>query len=701
MSAVRECFRPLVALRKYRSPKLARYIYRTYYSQTSRNLSACKTHSNGNWIRTLCTNAEPSMKEDVSQGPGQKFEFQAETRMLLDIVAKSLYSEKEVFLRELISNASDALEKARYYRISEGAPPNDSEMKITVSTNKQDRTIVIEDNGIGMSKDELIRNLGTIARSGSKAFIDELKKRGQSNLTNTVIGQFGVGFYSVFMVADKVEVFTKTIKPGSEGLKWSSDGSGSFEISPVERADPGTKIVIYLKTENREFADNSTVNTIIKKYSSFVSYPIILDGAQANTIQPLWLMNPREVSIEKHKEFYKYMTNANDSPRFVLHYKVDVPYSINAVLYFPESRPVFFDPAVHGGIALFARRVLIKNKAEEIIPKWLRFVRGVVDSEDIPLNLSREILQNTALLRTISSTITKKIIKFLQERSAKDKENYTLFYREFGLFFKEGIIAMDNKHDREDISKLLLYETSKTPAGQLTSIQEYVSKMQADQKKIYYLSAPSRSLAMNSPYMEALIEKDVEVIFCYEPYDEFVLMQLHSVNDIPLCSVEASARLHTPTETSSSVVGSNKENNIDELLTWMKQTLKEKIEKAIVNKSLKNHPCIVTVEEMAHARQYLKLQARGLDDDMKYTLIKPRLELNPNHPLINQVKRLIPTNEKLATLITEQLFKNALVYAGLLEDARKVVDNVNKIMELVLEESHRSEPPKQEEKTSK
>lgn len=337
-------------------------------------------------------------------GEVDKHDFKAETKMLLDIVAKSLYSENEVFVRELISNASDAIEKFRY--VANTSEPDklvetDRKLEIHIETNKQERRLIIQDKGIGMTKEELIDSLGTIAKSGSRNFLKQIETSGQSTAASNIIGQFGVGFYSVFMCATHVDVYTKSSSPDSIGYKWSSEGTGSFEIQECGDVDVGTKIVIQLKPEAREFADETKIREVVKKYSNFVGSPIFLNGTQLNLVQPLWLMEPKEITEEQHTEFYRYIANSFDIPRYKIHFKTDVPVSIRAVLYFPEGKPGLFEMSRDSdtGVALYTRKILIQSKTELMLPKWLRFVKGVVDSEDIPLNLSRELLQNSSLIR--------------------------------------------------------------------------------------------------------------------------------------------------------------------------------------------------------------------------------------------------------------------------------------------------------------
>ncbi|KAF6216009.1 hypothetical protein GE061_000346 [Apolygus lucorum] len=612
--------------------------------------------------------------------------FKAETQMLLDMVANSLYSDKEVFLRELISNACDALEKLRFKNIETARSQiqGNEDLKIEISANKQEMVLVIEDTGVGMTKDELIKNLGTIARSGSRAFIEDMKKKGKSDMSNSVIGQFGVGFYSAFMVAKKVEVQTRSSSDKS-GYKWTCDGSSIFHVEPVEKETVGTKIILHLKPEAREFADSQRVEDLVKKYSNFVRFPIKLNGNQINSVEPLWVMDPKTVTMDKHIEFYKFLANSFDKPRFVLHYKADAPVNINALIYFPEGKPGLFQGHEDGecGVSLYARRVLIKSKATEIVPKWLRFVKGVIDSEDIPLNISRELLQNSSLLRKLKSVITNRILKFLLDKSTKEPQEYTKFYDDYSLYLKEGIILGESQTEKEDIAKLLRYESSTLPPGETTSFLEYRKKMTEDQKKIYYLVAPSRELAETSPYLEAMKEKNVDVIFCYQQYDEAVLMQLKEFNSCSIISVENELRRSTQ-DNHVSTPGGLSESEIDALTGWMKSYLKDKVDTVRINNKLDTHPCIVTVEEMSMARHFIKTQKHGLTDDMVYSLLRPRFEINPKHPLMKKLFLLKDSDVQVAELLTEQLYKNCLVTAGLIQDPRNAIQKLNEIFELIL-----------------
>ncbi|XP_055933802.1 heat shock protein 75 kDa, mitochondrial-like [Argiope bruennichi] len=627
---------------------------------------------------------------EKSQGEAEKLEFQAETRMLLDIVAKSLYSDKEVFIRELISNASDALEKLRHAQLSsaETGVSLDSPHEIHIATDKQARTFTIQDTGIGMTKEEMISCLGTIARSGSKAFLEEVKKNESTSCAvNKIIGQFGVGFYSTFMVADKVEVYSKPHVPGAKAHKWVSDGSGTYEIMEAEGVQPGTKIVAHLKSGCREFADESTIKDIIQKYSNFVSSPIYVNGKRANNVQAVWLMDPKEATPEIHNEFFRYIANSYDLPRYTLHYKTDSPINLRCLLYVPEGKPGLFEMSreLEVGVALYSQRVLIRSKAD-ILPKWLRFVRGVVDSEDIPLNLSRELLQDSALIRKISTMITNKMLRFLLEQMKKDQKTYEKFHEDYGIFLKEGILSIGDQVQKEDIAKLLLFESSLQPEGKKISLSEYVSRMKEGQKDIYFLAAPSRHLAEVSPYFEAVKQKDVEVLFCFEPYDELVLFQLRQFDFKNITSVEKEMRREKE-DASVDDLGEDAlpKDAAENLMKWLSTTLGPKVHKIIITKRLSNHPCLISVEEMSAARHYIRTTLHAMSEEQRYKILEPTLELNLSHPIIKKMNSIRNDNSKLAELLAHQVFDAAMVSAGLVDDPRKVTTNLNDLLVLLLE----------------
>lgn len=632
---------------------------------------------------------QPESKEDLhtiikneerGSGPSETREFQAETRMLLDIVARSLYSEKEVFVRELVSNASDALEKLRYLRLTEpeamSAVSAEAPLEIHIGTDKLANTFTIQDTGVGMSHEEVVESLGTIARSGSKEFLQKLAAN--DGAAGSIIGQFGVGFYSAFMVADRVEVFTQSRRAGTKAVRWSSDGLGQYELSEAEGVQEGTKIVLTLKPDCADFADAEFVRKVIEKYSNFVGSPIYLNGQRANTLQALWLLEPRDVTQAQHDEFYRYLSGAFDVPRFTVHFCTDVPLSIRCLLYVPEGKPGLFDMGREGsGVALYSRKVLIKPRAE-ILPKWLRFVKGVVESEDIPLNLSRELLQDSALIRKIRTVIVSRLIRHLARSAEREPESYGRFYRDYGVFLKEGILAAHEQAEKEEIAQLLRFESSQQPAGDTVTLTEYCSHMKEGQRDIYYLAAPSRQLAEASPYFEAVRSRDVEVLFCLEPYDELVLAQLRQFGRKNITSVEKEMRRDAEE-------AHEEPEEVRGLAEWLKTELGPMVHKVKMTRRLQKHPCLVSVEEMAAARHFVKTSLQSFSEEERYRLLEPTLEINPDHPIITKLAELRSSEPELAKKLARQIFGNAMVTAGLVDDPRKVTSELNDLLSALLE----------------
>lgn len=621
------------------------------------------------------------------EGEFSKHEFQAETKKLLDIVARSLYSEKEVFIRELISNGSDALEKLRHKLVTAGGET--AQMEIHLQSDGALGTFTIQDTGMGMNKEELVSNLGTIARSGSKAFLDALQN--QAEASSTIIGQFGVGFYSAFMVADRVDVYSKAAEPGAPGYKWSSDGSGVFEIAEANGVQQGTKIVLHLKDDCKEFSSEDRVKEVVTKYSNFVSFPIFLNGRRLNTLQALWMMEPKEISDWQHEEFYRYVAQTFDKPRYTLHYRADAPLNIRSIFYVPDAKPTMFDVSREMGssVALYSRKVLIQTKATDILPKWLRFLRGMVDSEDIPLNLSRELLQESALIRKLRDVLQQRVIRFLLDQSKKDPEKYRAFFEDFGLFMREGIVTTQEQDVKEDIAKLLRYESSALPAGQHTSLMEYASRMKAGTRNIHYLCAPNRHLAEHSPYYEAMKQKDMEVLFCYEQFDELTLLHLREFDKKKLISVETDIVVdHYKEETfEDSKPASERltQEQADDLTAWMKNTLGPRVTNVKLTPRLDTHPAMITVLEMGAARHFLRTQQLARTPEERAQILQPTLEINAGHDLIKKLYVLKDTNSELAGLLLEQIYDNAMITAGLNDDPRPMISRLNDLLTKAME----------------
>ncbi|KAM6114109.1 heat shock protein 75 kDa, mitochondrial [Pterocles gutturalis] len=661
---------------RYNVPATSISAVQTYSTQTAENKEEEPLH-------TIISNTENV------KGAASKHEFQAETKKLLDIVARSLYSEKEVFIRELISNGSDALEKLRHRLMAEGkALP---EMEIHLQTDSGKGTITIQDTGIGMTQEELVSNLGTIARSGSKAFLDALQS--QAEASSKIIGQFGVGFYSAFMVADKVEVFSQSAEPGSPGYHWSSDGSGVFEIAEASGVRTGTKIIIHLKEDCKEFANEDRVKEVVTKYSNFISFPLYLNGRRINTLQALWMLDPKDISEWQHEEFYRFIAQAYDKPRYVLHYKTDAPLNIRSIFYVPEQKPSMFDISRELGssVALYSRKILIQTKAADILPKWLRFLRGVVDSEDIPLNLSRELLQESALIRKLRDVLQKRLIKFFIDQSKKDPEKYAKFFEDYGVFMREGIVTVAEQDVKEDIAKLLRYESSALPAGQLTGLTDYASRMKAGSRNIYYLCAPNRHLAEHSPYFEAMKKKDMEVLFCYEQFDELTLLHLREFDKKKLISVETDIVVdhykEEKFEESCPAAERLTEKEAEDLMAWMRNALGSRVTGVKVTTRLDTHPAMITVLEMGAARHFLRMQQLAKTQEERAQLLQPTLEINTGHALIKKLNELKDSQPDLAQLLLDQIYENAMITAGLNEDPRPMVSRLNELLTRILEKN--------------
>ncbi|CAB3401479.1 unnamed protein product [Caenorhabditis bovis] len=617
----------------------------------------------------------------------QRHEFQAETRNLMDIVAKSLYSHSEVFVRELISNASDALEKRRYAELKGDVAEGPSEIRII--TDKENRTIIFEDTGIGMNRDDLVGFLGTIAKSGSMDFIEKNAENAEA-----VIGQFGVGFYSAFMVADHVVV--KTRKVGSDpnaGLVWTCNGDNSYEIADEGGLPTGTRIEIKLKAgDSATYAEEDRIKEVINKYSYFVSAPILVNGERVNNLNAIWTMQAREVNKEMHETFFKQLVKNQGKqdiftrPQYTIHFQTDTPVSIRSVIYIPQSQfnqLSFIAQQKMCGLSLYARRVLIKPDAQELIPNYLRFVIGVVDSEDIPLNLSREMLQNNPVLRKLKKIITDKILGSLQAEMKKDPVKYSEFYQNYSLYFKEGVVTEQDQTIKEDVAKLLLFESSSKKAGELTSLGDYVKRMQDGQKEIYYMYANNRQLAESSPYYEVIKSQNKEVLFLYDPADEVVFLGLGQFAMKNLVPVEKWAQ----EESEKPEAKETKEfRDVDkkELLDWMKETLGSvRVAEISGNHRPSDHPLMVTVSDMGAARHFLRT---GEIKDMEHLVyFKPHVHVNLTHSLIKSLYKMRKNDAETARILAEQLYDNALITAGLIKDTSRMVARLNKLLTSLVE----------------
>ena len=613
----------------------------------------------------------------MSNTTPQTFEFQAEIKQLLDIVIHSLYTEKEIFVRELISNASDALEKLRHTRITEQDIHDEKlEPEINVTTDDKAKRITIQDFGIGMTRDELVRNLGTIAHSGSKAFLKALGEGAQKN--SNLIGQFGVGFYSAFMVAKSVKVYARSWRKDEPGHVWSSEGAGSYTIEPSEGERRGAKIVIELKDDCGEFAQDWRIKEILERYSAFVSFPISLNGKRVNTVQALWLRNKSEIKEEEYTEFYKFQAHAHDEPRLRLHFNADAPLTINALLFTPKENTERLGLSrLEPAVALYCRKVLIDAKPKDLLPEWLRFLKGVVDSEDLPLNISRETMQDKSLVEKLNRVITKRFLKFLEEEARNRAEGYDAFYKEFGVFLKEGA-ALDFTH-KEQLTKLLRFESSLTEKGKTTSLADYVSRMNSEQKEIYYLVGPSRAALESGPYLEGFKARNLEVLLCYEAVDEYVMNNVREFDGRKLTAADHAdvklADLPKPE-------GALGEEQIKDLAKWLKDTLGERVAEVKSSDRLVDSP-VLALNADKFMSPHMRRMMKAMNRDGADTPLRVNLEFNPRHAVIKRLFETHTANPDRARLVAEQLLDNALIAAGLLEDPTSMVARLNKLLESV------------------
>jgi molecular chaperone HtpG len=613
----------------------------------------------------------------MSTATPQKFEFQAEIKQLLDIVIHSLYTEKEIFVRELVSNASDALEKLRHTQITEKDIFDDkAELEINLTTDDKAKTLTIQDFGIGMTRAELIENLGTIAHSGSKQFLKALGEGGAKGAN--LIGQFGVGFYSAFMVAKSVKVYSHSWRASEPGHVWTSDGSGSYEIEEAADLRRGSKIVIELKDDCADFAEEWKIKEILERYSAFVSVPINLNGKRINTVQALWLRSKNEVKDEEYTEFYKFQAHAHDEPRLRLHFSADAPLSINALLFVPQSNTEKFGMArSEPAISLYCRKVLIDAKPKDLLPEWLRFLKGVVDSEDLPLNISRETMQDRSLIEKLNKVITKRFLKFLADESSARPDAYNEFYAEFGVFLKEGA-ALDFTH-KEQLTKLLRYESSLTEKGKTTALTDYVSRMGADQKEIFYLVGPNRTAIESGPYLEGFKARNLEVLFCYEPVDEYVMNNVREFDGKKLTAADHAdvklADLPKPE-------GALSEDETQKLTTWLKETLGERVAEVKASDRLVDSPALAINSDKFMSPQMRRMM-KAMKKDGADEPVKVNLEINPRSAVMKRLAETHVSSPEKAKLVAEQILDNALISAGLLDDATPMVARLYKLLESV------------------
>lgn len=608
-------------------------------------------------------------------------EFQAETKKLLDIVINSLYTERDVFIRELISNSADALEKFRHETLTkEDVFDGHVPLEITIDLDEEKKTFTITDTGIGMTKEELESNLGTIAHSGSNSYLADLAEAAKKDVN--LIGQFGVGFYAAFMAGKKVKVQSRSWD-GSTGYEWESDGSGEFSISELDGLHRGTKIIVELKEGAEDYAKKFKVESIIKQYSAFVSFPIKIENETVNTVQALWMRSKAEITDEEYTEFYKFIGNAFDEPTFRLHFSADAPLAINALLFVPKDNfEVMGFGRVDPGVNLYCQRILIDQHSENILPEWLRFLKGVVDSEDLPLNISRQALQDNALVAKLRKVITKRFLKYMDEEARKDEERYLEFWKTFGIYFKEGVTS-DYEYQKE-LGKLIRFESSKSEEGKPIGLAEYLGRMNPDQEEIYFINGPSRAAIESGPYVELFRKNDIEILYTMEPIDDFVLNHLGEFEGKKLVSADR-ADLNLP-KGSDSAEDEKTEEKIDkdvekDLIDWLKKSLEDKVGDVISSKRLVDSPAMIVNPDghMTSSMERVIALSRH-EKGMMGETSKKNLEINMSNPLIKKLVELKDSDADFAQEVAEQIYDNAMIQAGLVVNPLEMVERNYRIL---------------------
>ena len=581
--------------------------------------------------------------------------FQAEVSKLLDLVANSLYSEREIFLRELISNSADACEKLRYQSLSKkNLLKDEKDLKINIRVSKKKKIIEIEDNGIGMTKQELIDNLGTIARSGTSKFIEAMKNKKDGEIS--AIGQFGVGFYSSYMVSDKVDVLSKDAENNEINL-WSSNGKESYSIESAKKEKRGTCITLNIKKDADEFLDSFRLRSIITKYSNYIPFPIYLKDLddkekeeKINEGSPLWLKDKKDIKEEDYKQFYNNISFNFDEPLKTIHYNAEGVISYKALVYLPTNQPMdLFNADRKNKIKLYVQKVFITDECEDIIPNWLRFIPGVVDSQDISLNISREMLQNNPIINKIKKGLTNKILSEIESLAKKEKGKFETFWGNFGPVLKEGLYEHNEHHDK--ILPLLRFENSIN--NKKISLDEYVKILAKDQKEIYYFANTDKEHIKNSPQLEVFADKKIPVLFMVDAVDEFWIQNVNKFKDFEFKSI-------TKGKVDVSKIGENKkqenkkiDNKINDLINILKTELKDNISDVIISKRLTKSPILLVAEEAGMDINMEKLMKMH---NQKTPASKKILEVNPSHPMIINLSNNLTKidHRKMSNLILDQ-----------------------------------------------
>ncbi|MEX9907515.1 molecular chaperone HtpG [Providencia rettgeri] len=612
--------------------------------------------------------------------------FQSEVKQLLQLMIHSLYSNKEIFLRELISNASDAADKLRFRALSKPELyENDGDLRVRISADKEKGTLTISDNGIGMSREEVIENLGTIAKSGTKAFLESL---GSDQVKDSqMIGQFGVGFYSAFIVADKVTVRSRAAgAPADEGVFWESAGEGEYTIADIEKAERGTEIILHLRDDEKEYLDNWRLRSVISKYSDHIALPVEIeekneeDGTvtweKINQAKALWTRSKSEISDEEYAEFYKHISHDYADPLTWSHNRVEGKQEYTSLLYVPSKAPFdLWNRDQQHGLKLYVQRVFIMDDAEQFMPNYLRFIRGVLDSNDLPLNVSREILQDSALTRSLRSALTKRVLQMLEKLAKSDTEKYQTFWQQFGLVMKEG--PAEDMANSETIAKLLRFATTHTDSSvQNVSLEDYVSRMVEGQDKIYYITADSYAAAKGSPHLELFRKKGIEVLLLSDRIDEWMMNYLSEFDGKQFQSVSKADESLDKLADENKAEQEEADKQLEPFVERVKSFLGERVKEVKLTHRLTDTPAIVTTDADEMSTQMAKLFAAA---GQAAPEVKYNFELNPTHPLVKKAAE-VSDESVFADWVDVLLDQALLAERGTLEDPNLFIRKINELL---------------------
>ncbi len=605
----------------------------------------------------------------------QTFEFQSEVKQLLDILVYSLYKNKEVFLRELVSNAADALNKMQFELLTvpdlEG---KDQELKITIAVDKKHNMLVVEDNGVGMTSEELVQNIGTIAHSGT---LDYLKKVGADAAKKQVdlIGKFGVGFYSSFMVAKEIHIITRSWRKEAKAQLWKSTGESSYTIEETEKEGHGTRIELLLKKDEKEFLEAYRLKNIILKHSKFVPFAIYLDGERIERTDAIWTQPKSKLAEKDYTEFYKFIENTQEEPETYIHLSSDAPVQFHSLLYVPKtSFELLGLMKTEPGVDLYSKKILIQKGSKEIMPEYLRFVKGIIDSEEIPLNISRETVQNNVRIDKIRKHVVKKLLEYLEGIKDKEREKYLNIWKNFSKNLKEG--AVSDFDNREKLSPLLLFASSKTAGDELTDLKDYVQRMPEGQKEIYFLGGSDRQSIEKNPALEIFRKKDYEVLFLTDPLDEFVLDHLHEYDKKAFKMAESA---DIPLEEKAGTADEANIKDAENLVTYLKTIYGDSIQDVKISKRLTDSPCLLLNPADGPSVQMEKIMKMVNKD---YQISKRVFEINPGHPLIKKMVSLHKQDPAAPLLknLALQLLDNMKLREGIISDTEATIARIQQIM---------------------